>query len=589
MSGSGLTACSGTWPERHLMSEGRLILVTGIPRTGIGDSLKKYKDWAKRSIKIIRLEDDFICKEAAPLVAKVFPGQPADLPHLLSLPKPCLPKLWRQALAKAIEEVKTHVAKGIDVFLTFHACWYHIGTREYTCCVDLQSLREMQTTPGVPKVHSVITLIDDIYDVKSRLSEPGGLCSVKWTKDLIVDGILKLLLILDWRAFEAVVSEKIAEAVGPGPCYTVAVKHRLDTFDKLLTPGLPKAYLAHSISQVRKLLSRTSAGEQARAEAYQAEVEGVASELRPQKIVLFEPTTIDELRFASYGTGDDRKWLPILTKRWQPPNDNEILWTRPVLDDEPFGPEPESWGTSGSTAPLFDEAAPVTPRAGAVAALMAAFEQKIRKQINARDHQLVQQSDFVIGYRPFFDGHEAGGVEEELDFHDRLKEVGIPRTRAVVYHPPSDDEARIPQDIAGLLCKWQGEKLIVLHNSSAQPLGVEIGSAIGKIAAKPGVSEGEVGKGLQGILRSAGRDMSPAGNAGALGGEYMLALAELLCKMGKEILRVYGSTHLDSKQSLTVVREVMDPSALAKKAMKVWTEDSTILTERERTKHAEDK
>jgi len=140
-----------------------------------------------------------------------------------------------------------------------------------------------------------------------------------------------------------------------------------------------------------------------------------------------------------------------------------------------------------------------------------------------------------------------------------------------------------------LLCKWQGEKLIVLHNSSAQPLGVEIGSAIGKIAAKPGVSEGEVGKGLQGILRSAGWDMSPAGNAGALGGEYMLALAELLCKMGKEILRVYGSTHLDSKQSLTVVREVMDPSALAKKAMKVWTEDSTILTERERTKHAEDK
>jgi len=230
-----------------VMSEGRLILITGIPRTGIGDSLQKYKVWAKRNIEIVPVEP-FICKEAEPLVEKVFPGKAADLPHVLSLPKPCLPKLWRQALAQAIEEVKTHVAKGADVFLTFHACWYHIGTREYTYCVDLQSLGEMQTTPGVPKVHSVITLIDDIFDVKSRLSEPGGLCSVRWTKDLILDGILKLLLILDWRAFEAAVSEKIAEAVGATPCYTLAVKHRLDTFDKLLNSDLPKAYLAHSIS-----------------------------------------------------------------------------------------------------------------------------------------------------------------------------------------------------------------------------------------------------------------------------------------------------------------------------------------------------
>jgi len=220
---------------------------------------------------------------------------------------------------------------------------------------------------------------------------------------------------------------------------------------------------------------------------------------------------------------------------------------------------------------------------------MAALRQKIQKQINARDHQLVQQSNFVIGYRPFFDGHEAGGVEEELEFHDRLKEVGIPRTRAVVYHPPSDDEARVPQDIAGLLCKWQGEKLIVPHNSSADPLGAEIGSATRKIAAEPGVSDAKVGKELQRILRSAGWDMNPAGDNGSLGGEHMLPLAELLPRMGKEILRVSRSTHLDSKQSLTVVREVMSPSALAKEALRVWAKDTKMAAKFKQPRQAEDK
>lgn len=137
--------------------------------------------------------------------------------------------------------------------------------------------------------------------------------------------------------------------------------------------------------------------------------------------IVFEPATIDELRIDS-STGK-------LKKRWpfSPLTSNELLFElpNPVSCDCLF---PAGWNedrrdTSNSSLELMN-------------LLVSAID----RQISSRDHDLVEQSEIIIAYRPLFAGNESRGVHEELLHVRRLNNLSSAekKVRVIAYSEKSD-------------------------------------------------------------------------------------------------------------------------------------------------------
>ena len=56
----------------------------------------------------------------------------------------------------------------------------------------------------------------------------------------------------------------------------------------------------------------------------------------------------------------------------------------------------------------------------------------VENQIRSRDYRLVEDTSFLVAYRPVFNGKKSDGVEAEIK---HAKEFG---RRVIAYHPPQD-------------------------------------------------------------------------------------------------------------------------------------------------------
>ena len=302
-----------------------------------------------------------------------------------------------------------------------------MGNREYISPVSSQVLQ--------PASH-VITFIDDIYDIYERLRQPGHILqATRVDGNPLLDSLVKLLFILNWRAIELVVAQQLAAACNARH-FLFATKHPCSTFYSLLFEDKPVVYLSHHITFPRELLGL---GQLDDAKSLIDEISEFARCLR-SKVTLFEPTTIDEARFSRIDLLDTKKPLPALSQRWSMPvtDPRDMLYDSPqaAVGDEPlFGQE---W-RDDALAYLSNRNA-LTPAEVSniehAAQLLMFLDDEIRHQINARDHALVEQSQFVAAYRPWMRGQSAGGVRKELQHHASLG------GRPVIVHPTSDETTR---------------------------------------------------------------------------------------------------------------------------------------------------
>jgi len=388
--------------------------------------------------EVIQLEAKLfdLAKDALGTAFPEMAGNPT-LYGILRLPKAELNRLWTRAFQQCLEESVEIRREGRDALITFHAVWYHHQNREYMSAVDLDLLSQEMS-----QATAVITFIDDIFDVLAELSKDGGVFAVPhYPNSTLIDITEKLLRILDWRAHEQLISEKISEVACKNQQFVLAVKHPLTTFHKLLRdPGGIKIYLSHPISTPRAML-RTNQVAEGRAEI--AAIQRMAFRLR-ECAILFEPTTIDELRFE-YLPGQQP--LPVLGERWPLP-----------------GPEPQLlWEGSGSTHPEFGTEWSAKAQAAIegskedkyelemASSLLAILADGIARHINLRDHKLVDQSDFLVVYRPYYLGRVSSGVEEELTYYSRLSQLGFKKSPCIVLHPPPDEDARAVVAAEGII------------------------------------------------------------------------------------------------------------------------------------------
>lgn len=403
--------------------EKNIFLFTGQSGIKTDEAVKKlarHCEYMGKKVEVIKFEPFF--KEE---YVKANPYDDAELVNvkggylrLLRRPKPLLKEIWRAAFIRFSSKIDETPKE--NVFIIMHAVFYHQLTREFFSCLDLTSISK------VP-IKKVITLIDDIYDIYLKLREPHEmyndyLCYMKQRPPafkLAVDSVLNLLNILDWRSIEIAVSEFIADSINR-PHYLLAVKHSVEVGDDLLFSEKTPYYVSHPITAVRELLNRKEIDE---ATVIQNEISTLIHELqRNENILLFSPTTIDELRIQKNASGE---YIPKLGERWHYDAPEGLLFVPPKKGSEnPLDP-----------ARHFDEE---RPELKVISSLLSVLVEKISKQISSRDYKLVEQCQGLFVYRPYFRGRDSTGVDSEVQFNSILSKKSPKLRHAFVFNKPED-------------------------------------------------------------------------------------------------------------------------------------------------------
>ena len=285
-----------------------------------------------------------------------------------------------------------------DVIVTLHLSFFLNSTREYFVPADLPLLIDWVRE----SVDEIVTFVDDIYDVhQSLMGGPAGVGMIDPPLTLEAT-IHNLIQILDWRSVEGMLASSLSSSTTTQH-YQFAVKHPAETFHDLLYSPKPVIYLSHPISELRRLVI---GGNEDEARGLVNRMQGVVSRLRGSATVI-EPTAIDELRFVPNTANLSPRW-PFAA------DDRELIYVAP--DAVPPAAKrfafPAGWDV---------DAREELKTTDAVALLQSAIE----RQINARDHSLVEETDRVACYRPLFRGNASRGVEEELRHFAGLVKLGF--------------------------------------------------------------------------------------------------------------------------------------------------------------------
>jgi adenylate kinase len=273
-----------------------------------------------------------------------------------------------QILGRIDKEQPDHVV------ISMHLTYFRHNT--YWSLVDANALKEF-------KFDMILTLIDDAYSVWNRITS-------RESKER--HGVyIRLRDVFVWRTVEIMMADMLATVLGVRN-YVMAIKHPVETFYKIIFTKLPKAYLSHPISHVRS--NSKAVGE----------INEFAKMLR-NVVVLFEPTTIDELII-------ERNWLngrgAIINKEDRWPTDNDDC-------DYPIRLKEDEVAEVSSRNP-------VTRRS------------LIQDQVMRRDFRYIEQSDMVVAYRPRYGGTLSRGVFSEVTI---AVNMGKP---VYVYWPPEDGD-----------------------------------------------------------------------------------------------------------------------------------------------------
>ena len=296
------------------------------------------------------------------------------------------------------------------------------------------------------------------------------------------------------------------------------------TFERLLNSHGKTVYLAHPISEIRRML-RAGGERRASAEIIMDDISEIASLLR-REVILFEPTTIDELRFEYQGTLDQQPvMVPFLRDRWDMPSRaiEDLIFVSPEAFTPPFGAFWEGSGNEVGEALQERHLSPDQAQQLKLASpLVRLLYEEIRAQIKARDFTLVEQCDGIAAYRPLLGGHLSGGVKQELIHHSELVQGNIARATTVIYHPVGDETEWGLSILRSLFDAWiTKEQCIRTPNKDLLIASTQVGH-LQRILEAPNITQ--AGNELDAVLTELGGSLSLE-EGGALSGE---AAGELL-------------------------------------------------------------
>ncbi len=315
---------------------------------------------------------------------------------------------WYKVFEKKIRELS-----GYDghVFLGIHNWCLRKG--QFFSCVNWDLLVAFRPTV-------FIALFDDVYDVWQRVNN--------YEKEkLKTNSYFRLDEILEWRSAEILATDILAnnlflnpEKVAPGedlkrlpvaiqnlfgrpiPHFTVAVKHPVTTFYRLLfrRRDYPVVYTSFPITDTRDSKKRREPIDQFRKKLHDS-------------FTAFDPLTIDEFRFNKEQKRTGSRVRSVLKPRWNAlPRGIECCVPETPLRDNPFRG--------------FDKV------------YLHSLKASIGNRVVSRDLRLVEQADATVGFRPFYGGQPqlSRGMDKEFLTASFLGK-GL-----YIYHPDEDEQGQ---------------------------------------------------------------------------------------------------------------------------------------------------
>ena len=282
-------------------------------------------------------------------------------------------RTWQEVMKRQILD-PLETSSPDHVFLAMHALFYR--NNNFFTPVDWSLLRAFQ--PAV-----VLTLIDDAYDVASRVTV------VRETQGPRTQSSISVAEALLWRSAEVSTADLVARSLGI-PNFVLSAKHPPETAYRLLfRRDAIRIYASFPISSTRRIAERVT------------EINTHRDRLH-REYAVFDPVCIDELRAVRPAKESDPwEFLP----RW------------------PLAPV-------GSAVPSDrDYAEPLQ-------ADLQTLHSVISSQIEERDYRFIDQAEVVVAYRPFWGAVEypAQGVEKEISH-------AIAKNKSVYYYDPPEDSA----------------------------------------------------------------------------------------------------------------------------------------------------
>ncbi|WP_423915747.1 hypothetical protein [Candidatus Poriferisodalis sp.] len=429
---------------------------------------------------------------------------------VVTLPRDELYQTWNSTCDRLMDKHANSKKADLRV-LSLHLTWFDSNTGEFFSPVDVRHLDREGC-----KFDHVVILIDDIFDMYSRLQNPGGLYSqsVIDNKASLIAGLRGLNLgsldassnppddddavrqnklaarrlrleakelalghLMSWRRSEMIYAENIARILGAN--FTIlGTKHSKTALWHLAKSSeIPRTYLSHRISEVRRLNKKSSSLPEELGEwgSVVGEVNDLHFAFSRGKQLLINPTAIDELRFATIDQhkSDEEQAQPslngegasgcdghdsgpvdyggresaLLAARWElPKSQSELLWVSKIeLPDGSIGnlsPEHTEIFTE-DLSPIDDIALSVT----------RSLESRIFEEVSFRDHIIVENTPHLFVYRPFYHPNRSsdatrvewsGGVGPEVDhWTKKFKFTSEASARVAFVHTRSEVAARI--------------------------------------------------------------------------------------------------------------------------------------------------
>ena len=460
---------------------GRRILLTGTSGLGVTHVLKQLKHHSTEPLRCCKAEKHFLAHVEKTHFVEYWSSDPATeaMIRALALPQEILLACWHEAFKELADAGFPHLDDtpnpetepgDADIVLAAHMCFYHQQSREFVPLVDTNLLAD-QFKPDV-----IVTLVDDVEHMFKRLREPRQMYANHDYEGFggVAQACRDLSHLVHWRASEIAFAKTFARFFRCDH-FLLAVKHPVGTLAALLFQrDRPRAYVSHAISEPRR---RLAAGDCATFKEFCALLERVSADLRA-RVVLFEPTAIDEFRFRHFVVKDSQGEtsepipLPATTERWPLlAGGNGLLWSE-VKDDNPVDPKGhfkakqlDEFETAKKTLGKMDPRASRKTRpekkAESVLRGLVAVENathvvgslvgEIGRSVTSRDLKLVEQADHLIVVRPLFNGNSSGGVEKEIRQHCRLSARKSGSRGGIWVFTAADDEIQWRR---GQLANW---------------------------------------------------------------------------------------------------------------------------------------
>ena len=306
---------------------------------------------------------------------------------------------WESSFRTVLDEIAgSHATTRI---IGMHLTWYNSQWKEFYSPIDVRSI-----TAENCHIDHVIILIDDIYDMFSRLNQDMNLYDDR-SLTSVMNEIRKLSAtdatnthsdselriqavesalgdLLAWRRAEMIQAENIARSL-KCDLTILATKHSEESLAVLVSDvEAPRVYVSHRISELRRAHMQRRLDDLGAAgwSPPAGEVNALHHALAERGRILITPTAIDELRFENDPSTGRRR--PRLTPRWPLPS--RMLW-KPV---------------SGSHQHLEFLHVGV-PEDNEIASHVArSLSIRISSEVWFRDHAIVEHTPNLCVYRPFF-------------------------------------------------------------------------------------------------------------------------------------------------------------------------------------------